>query len=158
MDFEMLEDQDYTKILDLISTCQSTAKLNNFIKNAERKNVAVVRDAAIRQLASLIPDYKPGTLEYDFWKVLRTYELVLKEGGKDHVRLYKTREKVESQGVEKTLSDWTNLQLHQTVFETLLKRNMGDLTAESIIFKYSNKFDQEIVDAAQGRLDAFDYD
>jgi len=148
----MLDEPNYSKILGVISTCKSTAKLYNFIDNAERKNVPIVLEAAIRRLASLVPDYAIGSFEYDFWKTLRTYELVLREDGQTNARLFKTREKVECEGIEKVLSDWAMLKLNQWVFDHLIEKGMSDLTGESVILRHKERFAEDVIEAATQRL------
>ena len=122
----MADPIDYTKILETIAACKDVSKLNNYIDNAIRKNVSIVREAAIRQLASLTPNYEPGTLEFDFWKTVKTYELVLWEDEKTTVNLFKTRKKAETNGVEITLLEWVLNKSHGWVFNTLVEMGKPD--------------------------------
>ena len=148
----MLDEPDYSRVLELISTCDDPAKLQKFIENAARKNVQEVRDAAVIRLTSLTPENRPGTLEYDFWRTLKAYERALREQGKPNVRLLKSREKVASQGVEKTLTDWATLKLHKWVFDYLVQNGMSDLTGESVILRHADRFDDITIVAAKARL------
>lgn len=148
----MTDPIDYTKILETISTCKDASKLNNYIDNAVRKNAPIVRDAAMRQLASLAPKYEQGTLEHDFWKTIKTYELVLREDEKTTVNLFKTRKKAETEGIEKTLSDWVVNKSHSWVFNSLVEIGKPGLTGESVVLRYQKHFDEAVVEAAQERL------
>lgn len=150
----MADPIDYTKILETIAACKDVSKLNNYIDNATRKNVSIVREAAIRQLASLIPNYEPGTLEFDFWKTVKTYELVLREDEKTTVNLFKTRKKAEAKGIEITLSEWVLNKSHGWVFNTLVEMGKPELTGESVVLRYADRFDEAIVEAATERLNA----
>lgn len=143
---------DYAHILDNISRCQDPQKLKNFIYNANRKNADVVRNAAVRQLSSLIPDHKPGTLEHDFWQSLNAYETILREDRKTKVRLRKTREKVELVGIEQTISDWALLRLHNWAFNRLVEVGLADLTGEAVILRYPKRFSSKTRAAARKRL------
>ena len=149
----MTEPIDYTKTLETIAACKDVSKLNNYIDNATRKNVPIVRDAAMRQLAALTPKYEPGTLEHDFWKTIKIYERVLREDEKTTVRLFKTRKKAKTEGIEKTLSEWVFNKSHGWVFNTLIELGKPELTGESVVLRYSDRFDEAVIEAATERLD-----
>ena len=148
----MTEPIDYTKILETIAACKDVSKLNNYVDNATRKNVQIVKDAAMRQLASLSPNHEPGTLEHDFWKTIKTYELVLREDEKTTVNLYKTRKQAETEGIEKTLSEWVMNKSHGWVFNSLIEIGKLELTAESVVLRHPDKFEESIIEAANERL------
>jgi len=149
----MTDTIDYTKVLETIATCKDVSKLNNYIDNATRKNVSIVREAAMRQLESLTPNHEVGTLEHDFWKTIKTYERVLREDEKTTVSLFKTRKKAETEGIEKTLSEWVLNKSHGWVFNTLVELGKPELTGESVVLRYSDRFEEAVIEAATGRLD-----
>lgn len=148
----MTEPTDYSKILETIAACEAFSKLNNFIDNATRKNVPIVRDAAVRRLASLTPNHESGTLEFDFWKTVKTYEIILREDEKTTVNLFKTRKKAETEGIELTLSEWILNKSHGWVFNTLVVMGKPELTGESVVLRHSARFDEAVVEAAAERL------
>lgn len=148
----MTDTIDYTKVLETIATCKDVSKLNNYIDNATRKNVAIVREAAMRQLESLTPNHETGTLEHDFWKTIRTYERVLHEDEKTTVSLFKTRKEAETEGIEKTLSEWVLNKSHGWVFNILVELGKPELTGESVVLRHPDKFEESIIEAAHERL------
>ena len=108
----------------------------------------------MRQLESLTPNHETGTLEHDFWKTIRTYERVLHEDEKTTVSLFKTRKKAETEGIEKTLSEWVLNKSHGWVFNILVELGKPDLTGESVVSRHSGHFDNAVVEAANERLEA----
>ena len=148
----MTDPIDYTKILETIASCKDVLKLNNYIENATRKNVSIVREAAMRQLASLTPNYELGTLEFDFWKTVKTYELVLREDENTTVNLFKTRKKAENEGIDITLSEWVLNKSHGWVFNTLVEMGKPEFTGESVVLRHADRFDEAVVEAATERL------
>lgn len=152
----MLEDtpvQDYTPILNSIARCDDPKKLNNFIQNAARKNVSVVKGAAIRKFASLVPDHIPGSLPYDFWQMVNAYEAVLSELRRTRIRLEKTRERANEEGIEAVLTHWvlTNRQSHIT--DRLIADNMADLTADAVLLRYKSRFPVKARKIALAKMD-----
>lgn len=152
----MLDDgftPDYAPILNSIARCDDPKKLNIFIQNAARKNVGVVKGAAIRKFASLVPDHVPGTLEYDFWQMVNAYEAVLSEIRRTRIRLEKTRERAGEEGIESVLTHWvlTNRQPHIT--ERLIADNMMDLTAHAVLLRFKSRFPMKARKAALERVE-----
>lgn len=143
---------EYTRILTLINNCDDPEKLEIFIQNARRKNVAEVRDAAMLRLASILPAFPEGSLEYDFWRTLCLYEITLSGKRRTKVRLNKTRAKVESSGLVQTLSDWTEKGLHRWIFNQLITDGMMDYTGEAVILRHSKTFSPKTRAAARKRL------
>ncbi len=148
----MTEPTDYSKILETIAACKDVSKLNNYIENATKKDVPIVRDAALRQLGSLTPKYDPGTLEYDFWKTIKAYELVLREDDKTTVNLFRTRKQAETDGIEQTLSEWVLDKSHAWVFNALVEIGKSDMTGEGVVLKHKERFEEAVVEAATERL------
>lgn len=139
----MLEDAptlDYTPILNSIERCDDPKKLNNFIQNAARKNVAIVKGAAIRKFASLVPDHLPGSLAYDFWQMVNAYEAVLSELRRTRIRLEKTRERAHEDGIEAVLTHWVLTDRQPHITDRLIADNMTDLTAHAVLLRYKSRF------------------
>ena len=151
----MLEDfpvPDYTPILNSIARCDDPIKLNNFIQNAARKNVDIVKGAAIRKFASIVPDHIPGSLAYDFWQMVNAYEAVQSELRRTRIRLEKTRERAEEDGIESVLTHWvlTNRQSH--ISERLIAYNMMEFTADAVLTRHKSGFPVKARRAAAARL------
>ena len=153
----MTENNDYSKILKMIYSCSNSTKLNNFVENAIRNNVPKIRDAAIQRLAALIPNCEPGTLDYDFWNTIRAHERVLRDGGKTTVHLFRTRQKAETSGIEETLSEWVLDRSYGWTFNALVEVGHIKLTGESVVSRHSNRFDDAVVEAANERLEAANF-
>jgi hypothetical protein len=70
-------------------------------------------------------------------------------------RLNRTRQKLNRVGVRQTLADLA-LKPHPSMgFLKLVEFNMADMSAESLILKYRDDFDPDVVAAARRRLDKY---
>ncbi len=137
-----------------VSTCDDPGKLRTIIKNARLRGVDSLADAAFRKLISIVPSEVLGTVEYDFWRTIHSFEYVLSEERGRTTRLSRTRQKVQRVGVVQTLIDWA-LDTKQTDgFRMLLERDMPELTGEAIVLRHHSRFDATVVAAAQARLEA----
>jgi len=144
--------RDNTKIIQLISNCKEPSKLRAWIRNAQTKGVKDVADAAFRQLISVLPSAKPGTVEYDFWRTIHAFEQTLSEERGKTTRLSRTRQKVSRVGEVQTLKDWALSKKQTDGFDMLLERGMPELTGEAIVLRHPDKFDGDVVGAASDRL------
>lgn len=143
-----------SRMLEFVSTCDDPGKLRTIIKNARKRGVDVLADAAFRKLVSVLPSESPGTMEHDFWRTIHTFEYVLSEERGRTTRLTRTRQKVRRVGVVQTLIDWA-LDTKQTEgFRMLLERGMPELTGEAIVLRHPSRFDATVVSAASARLEA----
>jgi len=145
---------DYAPILNSIARCDDPRKLNNFIQNAARKNVYVVKTAAIRRFASLVPDHIPGTFAYDFWQMINAYEAVLSELRRTRIRLEKTRARVEETGMEPVLIHWVLTHRQPHITDRLIHDNMTDLTADAVLLRHKSRFPAKARKAALKSLNA----
>ncbi len=142
-----------SRMFEFVSTCDDPSKLRTIIKNAHKRGVDALADAAFRRLVSILPSEKPGTVEYDFWRTIYSFEYVLSEERGRTTRLSRTRQKVQRVGVVQTLIDWA-LDTKQTEgFRMLLERCMPELTGEAIVLRHPFQFDAAVVSAARVRLE-----
>ncbi|MGI3185017.1 hypothetical protein [Nioella aestuarii] len=147
----------YQKILEVIAICEDETKLRNWIANAEREGAQEVEDAARRRLievrASKDVDDPNDPIVLDFWKSISALEHELSlERGKT-IRLSRTRQKIGRVGVEKTLRDLTLSTQPSDGYHLLHERGMLDLSAEALVLRYPDRFEPEVLEAAQNRLD-----
>lgn len=148
---------DHSKLIDIISLCTDSAKLRNWISNAERNGAEDVAEAARRRLieleASLNVDSSNEPLALDFWKSIIALEFVLSgERGKT-IRLSRTRQKISRVGVQKTLSDLALQPTPSEGYFLLRDRDMLDLSAEAVILRFPNHFEENVLQAARARLE-----
>lgn len=144
------------KLLDIIATCDDEKKLRNWISNANREGAGEVEDAARRRLievrAAKDIDDPNDPVVLDFWKSITALENELSEERGKTIRLSRTRQKIARVGVENTLADLA-LQVQPSDGYHLLKaRGMLDLSAEAVVLRYPKRFAQEVLEAAQLRL------
>ncbi|PZO74747.1 MAG: hypothetical protein DI629_17810, partial [Mesorhizobium amorphae] len=128
------------------------AKLRTWIVNARRENEKDIADAAFRRLADILPSEKPGTVEFDFWRTLHAFELLLTEENGRTTRLSRTRQKVGRVGVTQTLTDWSSDTKETRGFAMLLERGMPELTGEAIVLRHPSDFSDTVRASARQRL------
>jgi hypothetical protein len=149
---------DYSKLLDIIATCSDVEKLKNWISNAAREGAIGVEDAARRRLieisaASNIEGPNDGMV-IDFWKSITALEFALSDERGKTIRLSRTRQKIARVGVEKTLADLAMQSNPSEGYFLLRDRNLLDMSAEAVVLRFANRFEPDVVHAAQHRLDA----
>ncbi|MGE4251301.1 MAG: hypothetical protein AB7F09_18090 [Parvibaculaceae bacterium] len=143
---------DYTKILALIEVCEDPEKLRTWISNSRASGATEIAEKAFRRLVAILPEEKPGTVEHDFWQTIYAFEHVLTEERGKTTRLARTRQKVARVGEIQTLKDWALSDKSTDGFAMLLERNMPELTGEAIVLRHRDKFNVEVVAAAERRL------
>jgi hypothetical protein len=78
-------------------------------------------------------------------------EALTEEAGKTK-RLNRTRQKLDRVGVRQTLADLALKPTPSLGFVKLVEFKMADMSAEALIMKYRDQFEQHVVDAAGKRL------
>ena len=146
----------YQKILKIIAECDDEKKLRNWIANARREGVGEVEDAARRRFVEVraakdIDDLN-DPIVLDFWKSITALEYELSEERGKTIRLSRTRQKIARVGVEKTLADLALQAQPSEGFFLLKARDMLDLSAEAVVLRFPERFEQIVVEAARQRL------
>lgn len=140
-------------LIDLIMKCEDEEKLRNWIKNAKSKGADDVAEAAFNRLVEILPQEKPGTLEWDFWRTIHAFELILTNERERTTRLNRTRQKVAKVGIPQTLADWALKAKVTEGFTMLQERNMLNLAGEAIILRHPDRFEEDVRQAAALRLE-----
>lgn len=143
---------DTSAIIAKIRSCHDPDLLREWIKNARRQEAADVEDAAFRQLISIVPHEAPGTIDHEFWQMVQAFEHVLSEERGKTTRLSRTRQKVQRDGVVKTLVDWAQQTKPTQGFSMLIERDMPEFTGEAIILRHASQFSEAVTTAAKVRL------
>jgi hypothetical protein len=127
-------------------------KLRNWMNNAKRLGRHDVYQTALRQLCRVEGRNIDDPLESDFAMVMRALEEALTaEAGKTK-RLNRTRQKLSRVGVRQTLADLALKPTPSLGFVKLAEFEMADMSAEALILKYRDEFEQNVIDAASKRL------
>lgn len=154
-----------SKLIALILACTDADKLRNWISNAERKGADDVADAARRQLIAVIAtnniatptiDSPTDPLALDFWKSITALEFELSQERGKTIRLTRTRQKIARVGVQKTLADLAVQPTPSKGYFLLKDRKMLDLSAEAVVLRFPDQFDEDVVNAARARLETKD--
>lgn len=149
----MLNDEpNYTRILDSIASCKDVEKLTTFAANAKKRNVTVVKDAAIAQLKMLVPKYAKASFEYGFWTMLLEYQHVLIEHGKPTLKLDSAWKMAMREDEADILSDWIKNGHQAWVLGHLSRTSPKSLSAETLALKFSGLFSAETLRAAERNL------
>ena len=127
-------------------------KLRNWMANAKRLGRDDVYQGALRQLRHFEGRNIDDPLEAEFASVMRALEEALTEESGRTKRLNRTRQKLGRVGVRQTLIDLALKPKPSLGFKKLLEFNMADMSAEALILKYREEFDEDVVAAADRRL------
>lgn len=133
-------------------------KLRNWMANARRQGRDDVYQAAFRQLCRIEGRDIDDPLAADFAAVMRALEEALSEQNGRTTRLSRTRQKLARAGVRKTLADLALKPKPSEGFLKLMEFGMADMSAESLILKYRQEFEPEVVAAAERRLAEYGVD
>src|SRR5690349_10310376 len=126
-------------------------KLKNWMKNAKRLGRDDVYQIAFRQLCRVEGRNIDDPLEAEFAMVMRALEQALTEEAGKTKRLSRTRQKLDRVGVRQTLADLALRPKPSLGFLKLVEFRMADMSAEALILKYRNEFEQHVVSAATNR-------
>ena len=127
-------------------------KLRNWMTNAKRMKRQDVYEDAFRQLCRVEGRNIDDPLEAEFAIVMRALEEALTEEHGRTTRLNRTRQKLARVGIRQTLADLAMKPQPSLGFKKLLEFNMADMSAEALVLKYAEEFDDVVVSAARKRL------
>jgi hypothetical protein len=130
-------------------------KLRNWMANAKRLKRHDVYQDALRQLCRIEGRNIDDPLESEFASVMRALEEALTEESGRTKRLNRTRQKLGRDGVRKTLAYLALKPQPSLGFKKLLEFNMADMSAEALVLKYHEEFDNVVVAAARRRLEEY---
>lgn len=140
------------RMLEFVRTCDDAEALAKVRKNALAKGERQLADVAFRKMVTIVPELDPTSLDYEFWVTVNALEQTLREERGKTIRLSRTRQKVERDGVKKTLEDLASSKEPAEGFGMLVERGMTDLTMEAIILRRIDEFSEAVVSAARQRL------
>ena len=143
--------EDHSKILEFINSTTDKEKLKTLAQRAREQGAKQVEEAAFKKFISIVPEADPGTLEHDFWTSIHAFEHVLSEEKGKTIRLSRTRQKVDRDGIVATLEGWANGKQTEG-FDMLIDRGMPELTGEAVVLRHPGRFSEDIVEAARQRL------
>ncbi len=136
---------------DDIARMTDPAKLRNLMDNAERLGRDDVHLNAFRRLSELEGLKLSDPMERDFYQVLNAYEQLLTEKNGRTTKANRTRQKLRNKGVKQCLIDWAT-GAATGGFELLVEKGLPELTAEYLVIKYEDRFDDDVVRAARAKL------
>lgn len=141
-------------MLKFVDTCDDSKQLRTLVRNARDRGATDLAEAAFRRLVKILPSEQPGTVEHEFWRTVHSFEEVLSEERGRTTRLSRTRQKVSRVVVRQTLIDWALSKTESEGYTMLLERGLSELAGEAIILRHQDRFEAEVVKAAQARLEA----
>ena len=142
------------RMLKFVDTCDDPQQLRTLEKNARDRGATDLAEVAFRRLVKILPSERPGTVEHEFWRTVHSFEEVLSEERGRTTRLSRTRQKVNRVGVRQTLIDWALSKTESEGYTMLLERGLPELAGEAIILRHQDRFEAEVVKAAQARPEA----
>jgi len=139
--------------LERIEELEEADKLHILMLNARRMGSERVAEAAFRKRIDVLTgEEHDDPLTEDFWRSIHTIEAVLTEKNGKSTRLTPTRQKLTRAGTVKTLSDIAVKAKASDGSELLFANDMADRTAEAVILRHPDAFDEKTRDAATARL------
>lgn len=139
--------------LERIEELDEADKLHTLMLNARRMGSEKVAEAAFRKrIEVLAGDDHDSAVAMDFWRSIHTLEAALTEERGKTIRLTRTRQKLTRAGAVKTLADLAVAPKPSEGFALLMDRDLSDLTAESVVLRHPEEFDEKTRDAAAARL------
>lgn len=145
--------QAETSALARIETLDEPDRLRALMTNATRMKSDLVYEAAFRRLSDIQSEGEPGTLENDFWQSIHANEEMLKQERGKAVRLTRTRQKAARVGILKTLEVFAEMTSATDGFHGLTTHKLPEYTGEAVVLKHRDAFSDEVVVAAQARLE-----
>jgi len=133
-------------------------KLRNWMANAKSLGRMDVYQVAYRQLCRAEGRNIDDPLEAEFAGVMRALEQALSEEAGKTKRLSRTRQKLDRVGVRQTLADLAMKPQPSLGFLKLVEFGMADMSAESLVLKFSSEFAPEVIVAARARLETHGID
>ena len=147
----MIDDKT-ARIRTNIAACQDATKLRQYMKNAKGRGRQDIYDAAFDQLVSVLPSARRGTVEYDVWVTIHTFEEILTEERRRTTRLMRTRQSIDRKGEVRTVGDLMLKSSPSDGFSMLKERGRLDLSFELLVLKHADAFSSLEVKAARSRL------
>lgn len=136
---------------DTIAKMTDPDKLRTLMDNAERLGRDDVYMDAFRRLSELEGLELSDPMDRDFYRVLNAYEQLLTEKNGRTTKANRTRQKLRRKGVEQCLIDRAT-GAGTGGFDLLVEKGLPELTAENVVIKYADRFDDDVVQAAHTKL------
>ena len=140
------------KMIEFVASCDDPKKLRTIAANARNAGKVDLFKAAKLKLFSVLPSEAPGTLEYEVWQSIYALEDALKEERGKTVLLSRTRQKIKAQGEQKCVADLVCGKRSEG-FDMLKERDMLDLSFEAVALRFPDRFEPEVLAAAEVRLE-----
>ena len=147
----------HEKILSLISVCNDTARLRQWIYNADKRRAADVRNAAYYQISAIA--FNPGISAIDNagHKVLAVYQTRLTTGRCYKVKMEKFKTLLQDAGGAALLGDLLGRERYNHMSQVMLEMGLVDLTIEAAIISFPNEFDRQMVERARSLLKSYGF-
>lgn len=129
------------------------AKLRNWIDNATRQGETALADVARRRLYTLGVKHPAGSFEHEVWVSIHALEDALSAEKGKTTRLARTRQKISRSGEHRTVVDLILAKEPSDGFTQLVDRHMQDLLFEAVALRHPDRFEAEVLQAAQARID-----
>ena len=139
----MDDEPDYRLVLDIIAISRDLDKLIIFAANAKKRNVTIVRDAAIARIKTLLPRHKKASYKHAFWNMMVEYLSVLIDHNKPTLKLYKAWKMALRDSEVEVHTHWVENGDQAWALQRLIANGSTSLSAEGIALKFSDLFEEE---------------
>jgi hypothetical protein len=135
-----------------ISSYTDKDDLTRLMANAKRLGNEQVYNEAFHRRSILEGANIADPLHARFMEVLGAYEGLLREKHGRNQPAGRTRQKMAKSGIEQCLIDWALDPKESDAFQLLSDRGMLELTGEHVITQFPDRFEPQVVEAAEARL------
>jgi hypothetical protein len=136
-----------------VSQLRDVQAARNYLANVKRLGRADLYPAAFRRLCELSGQAHDDPVAFEFWRAIIALEEILRDARGKTVRLGRTRPKIAQVGELRTMEDLVLARKESEGFRLLVEHGLGDLTAEYIVLRHSDRFSPEAAAAARERLE-----
>lgn len=143
-----------------ISKIKTPAEAENLMKNARRLGRDDIYQLAFArkcELEGAARDDPNDPLVRDFWITVSAYEQLLSDKNGRRTAAARTRQKVQRDGVLRTVESWAKKREPTMGFELLTNAGQWKLTGEYLILQHASRFSADDVRAAKKRLSDFGF-
>jgi hypothetical protein len=140
-----------------IKTPEQAENLMNNARRLGRDDIYQLAFARKCELEGAANDDPNDPLVRDFWITVSAYEQLLSNKNGRRTAAARTRQKVQRDGIFRTVESWAKKREPTMGFELLTRAGQWKLTGEYLVLKHASRFAPDDVSAAKKRLSDYGF-
>lgn len=138
---------------DIIKKLKTPDECMQLAKNVSEINPELAQKARRRAVELLAISCKPSSnIEFELLKAIYAYEQVLSDKNKRKTSASRTWQMVKRYGLIHAAEKAVDRKIEPAGYKVLIEMGMPDLTFESVIVRYPESFNADVVSRAKERL------